>query len=107
MSIFNIEVFMSPVIKLFHINVSQEFIATNAVPVPHTDGDLRTFAPPPSPFYLSLSPFLPTVKTTSNLTIVSKNIRIRLFVYLYSFIRFSFIRMLSFIRKHSFIRKLS
>ena len=69
-----------------------------------------------------------TVKTTSNLTIVSKIIRIRLFafVYSYSFIRLfvcfrlivslrlfvsyrkqSFIRKLSFIRKHSFIRKLS
>ena len=36
-----------------------------------------------------------------------KIIRIRLFVFVYSVIRFSFIRIFSFIRKHSFIRKLS
>ena len=38
------------------------------------------------------------------LTIVSKIFRIRLFVFVYSLIRFSFIRILSFIRKHLFIR---
>ena len=44
------------------------------------------------------------VKTTSNLSIVSNIFRIRLFVYSYSFIRFSFIHKHSFIRKQSFIR---
>ena len=45
-----------------------------------------------------------TVKTTSKLTAVSQIFRIRLFVFVYSFIRSSCIRIRSLIRKHSSIR---